>query len=817
MTTARIAPALTPNAITILKTRYLIGDETPQEMFTRVARAVALAEAPAERERWEATFYNLMASTRFLPNSPTLFNAGTGQGTLSACFVLPVEDTMESIMQAATASAMIQKYGGGLGYTFGKLRPRGSKIATTQGKACGPIAVLKMLSSLSDMITQGGKRHGANMGILPVEHPEVLDFIHMKDDDQTAQNFNISVAVTDAFMESVEKDQPWQLINPHNGKAARTVPARQIWTEIIQSAWKTGDPGLFFIDEANRTNPTPHVGRLESTNPCGEVPLLANEACNLGSIDLGKFVVDETGIRAYGHTDIGAVAADPRVRPTFDFKALEEVSAIAARFLDNVVTINTFPTQEVTNAVALTRKTGLGVMGWHDALVRLGIPYESEEALELAHRVMGTITDTAREVSLDLAQARGPYPAWQPQSPGERPIRNATRTCIAPTGTISAIAGASSGIEPIFALAFVKNVLDGKQLREVNADFDRIARERGFYSEELMDAVARTGSCQALPQVPEDVKRLFKVANEVSADYHVRMQAVFQEHTDLAVSKTINMAHSATVEDVEKAYWLAYHNRCKGITIYRDGSKSMQVLEVQKETARTTVGAQGLAPLQSPAATTLSPSPLMGEGRGEGAPVPPAKRPRPMAMQGVTERVRTGHGNTYITINFDEQGRPFEVFTTLGKAGSCDAANLEAISRLVSLALRSGIPAEEVIDQLQGITCHPVWDQGELVRSAPDAVALAIKRHVRYVQEGTRPLDVTQVKASETAYSAQLSLPMQKDIRTNGQTGNGEAHGPSAPHAATAIGFACPECGGPVAFQEGCVRCQACAWNQCGG
>jgi ribonucleoside-diphosphate reductase alpha chain len=804
MTTAKIAPDLTPNAITILKTRYLIGDETPQEMFTRVARAVALAEAPAERERWEATFYNLMASTRFLPNSPTLFNAGTGQGTLSACFVLPVEDTMESIMQAATASAMIQKYGGGLGYTFGKLRPRGSKIATTQGKACGPIAVLKMLSSLSDMITQGGKRHGANMGILPVEHPEVLDFIHMKDDDQTAQNFNISVAATDAFMESVEKDQPWQLINPHNGKAARTVPARQIWTEIIQSAWKTGDPGLFFIDEANRTNPTPHVGRLESTNPCGEVPLLANEACNLGSIDLGKFV-------AFGHSGIEPKGIGES-KPTFDFKALEEVSAIAARFLDNVVTINTFPTKEVTDAVALTRKTGLGVMGWHDALVRLGIPYESEEALELAHRVMGTITDTARGVSLELAGVRGPYPAWRPQSPGERPIRNATRTCIAPTGTISAIAGASSGIEPIFALAFVKNVLDGKQLREVNADFDRIARERGFYSEELMDAVARTGSCQALTQVPEDVKRLFKVANEVSAEYHVRMQAVFQEHTDLAVSKTINMAHSATVEDVEKAYWLAYHNHCKGITIYRDGSKSMQVLEVQKETgirAYEHTGIEGDEQTSKPAPMAASPNARMPE-----VPAPPAKRPRPMAMQGVTERVRTGHGNTYITINFDEGGRPFEVFTTLGKAGSCDAANLEAISRLVSLALRSGIPAEEVIDQLQGITCHPVWDQGELVRSAPDAVALAIKRHVKYVQEGTRPLDVTQVKPSETAYSAQLSLPLKGGNGANGQTGNGEA---AAAQGATAIGFACPECGGPVAFQEGCVRCQACAWNQCGG
>ena len=367
-----------------------------------------------------------------------------------------------------------------------------------------------MLSSLSDMITQGGKRHGANMGILHVSHPEIMDFIHMKDGNQTARNFNISVAVTDDFMKAVESDEQWQLVDPHTGDVTDTIPARRIWNEIIQSAWDTGDPGLYFIDEANRHNPTPHLGNLDSTNPCGEVPLLANEACNLGSIDLGKFVVTP---------EDGA--------PSFDFQALKEVTRVAARFLDDVVTINTFPTQEVTEAVDLTRKTGLGVMGWHDALVQMGIEYESEEALALGERVMRTINDVAREVSLELATARGPYPAWQPASPDEPPIRNATRTCIAPTGTISAIAGASSGIEPIFALAFVKNVLDGQHLREVNQHFMRIAHERGFYSEELMDEVARTGSCQHLEQVPEDVKRLFKTALEIDYDAHVRMQAIF--------------------------------------------------------------------------------------------------------------------------------------------------------------------------------------------------------------------------------------------------------------------------------------------------
>ena len=765
MTTNRIEPQLTENAHTILKTRYLLGDETPQDLFLRVANAVAEPEDPEIRERWADTFYEMMATTKFLPNSPTLFNAGTGQGTLSACFVLPVEDTMESIMEAARSSAMIQKYGGGLGYSFSKLRPRGSGIKTTQGKACGSIAVLKMLSSLSDMITQGGKRHGANMGILDVSHPEILDFIHMKDDDATAQNFNISVAISDAFMKAVQNNEDWDLVVPESsgdnkaGEVVRTLPARQIWQEIIQSAWKTGDPGLYFIDEANRSNPTPHLGRLESTNPCGEVPLLANEACNLGSIDLGKFVVEGSdGFR-------------------FDFESLRDISSIAARFLDDVVTVNSFPTVEVKKAVDTTRKTGLGVMGWHDALIQMGIPYESEQALELGSKVMATINDAARDVSLELAVERGPYPGWKAQSEDDLPIRNATRTCIAPTGTISAIAGASSGIEPIFALAFVKNVLDGKHLREVNEQFLRVAHERGFYSEQLMDEVAKTGSCQHIEAVPDDVKALFKVANEIEVKAHVNMQAVFQAHTDLAVSKTINMANSATADDVESAYWLAYNNHCKGITIYRDGSKSMQVLEVQRDKPESEAVIQAEATVAR------------------------VKRERPLQMHGITERMRTGHGNTFVTINLDQDGQPFEVFTTLGKAGSCDSAHLEAIARLVSLALRSGVPAEEIVDQLQAITCHPVWDQGVMVRSVPDALAQVLRKHA-----------TPGAQETEESYGAQLGFPVNN--------GNGHANGHGKVEAyqpVSAVGFSCPECGGPVAFQEGCVICQACAWNQCGG
>ena len=754
-------PQLTDNAITILQTRYLLKGETPEGLFWRVANAIAAPEGK-EKEAWAQRFYDLMADCVFMPNSPTLFNAGTGAGTLSACFVIPVEDTMESIMHAATVSAMIQKYGGGIGYSFGRLRSRGAGISTTQGKACGAVAVLKMLSSLSDMITQGGKRHGANMGILPISHPEVRDFIHMKDDYKTAQNFNVSVAVTDDFMTAVKRDQDWKLIDPHSNEVTETIPARQLWKEIVDSAWQTGDPGLYFIDEANRNNPTPHLGVLESTNPCGEVPLLPYEACNLGSIHLAKFVVPASDSQS-AH---------------FDFKALEEVVRVCARFLDNVVTVNTFPTDEVHQAVQATRKTGLGVMGWHDALILLGIPYQDEAALELAEQVMRLINDTAREVSVELAKARGPYPACV----GE-PVRNATRTCIAPTGTISAIVGASSGIEPVFALAFVKNVLDGKRLQEVNPYLEQVAKQRGFWSQEMMDEVARTGSVQHIPSVPADVKRLFATAMEIPYEAHVRMQAVFQAHTDLAVSKTINMRNDAAREDVENAYQLAYNTHCTGITIYRDGSKPTQVLEV-------------------PAAKTQEQ--LLGDATVR---VP---RERPKTIRGVTERMRTSHGNAYVTINFDEAGEPFEVFTTIGKAGSTDAAYLEAVSRLISLALRSGIPAVEVVEQLRGITSEPMWDSGRLIMSAPDAVGQALAVHALGGTEREQRL--------KAAYSAQPGLPLHQGEATQ-QPPNGSpvtnGNGVHIPELMLGL-QRCPDCNGPVLKQEGCLACPACGWNKCG-
>ena len=749
---------LTENALTVLKTRYLLEGEQPEDLFRRVAVAVASAEkTKADQTDWSEKFYAMMEECKFMPNSPTLFNAGTGQGTLSACFVIPVNDTMESIMQAATTSAMIQKYGGGIGYSFSKLRSRGRGISTTHGKACGSVSVLKMLSSLSDMITQGGKRHGANMGILHIEHPEIMDFIHMKDDNSTAQNFNVSVALTDKFMQALEGDQNWDLIDPHTQEVMHTLPARTIWEEIIDSAWKTGDPGLYFIDEANRSNPTPHLGNLDSTNPCGEVPLLAHEACNLGSINLGK-LVKSTG--------------------TFDFDQLTELTAICTRFLDNVVTINQFPREEVAKAVAATRKIGLGIMGWHDALIQMGVPYDSPQALELADTVMGTINKVSRQISMELAEERGPYPACKEDTP----IRNATRTCIAPTGSISAIATCSSGIEPLFALAFVKNVLDGKQLKEINPYFIEVAQARGFYSEDLMDQISETGSCQDIDEVPDDVKALFKTAMEIPCDVHVSMQAVFQKHTDLAVSKTINLPNEASRDDIESAYKQAYNNKCKGITVYRDGCKPTQVLETGKQKEK----------ISEENVTDASHS---------------APRERPRTIEGRTERVRTGHGNLYVTINYDETGDPFELFTTLGKSGGCDAANLEAISRLISLALRSGIEPVQISDQLKNITCHPAWDQGVLVHSAPDAVSKILERHM------TGESSTSQSDTKKT-YGAQMGL--WSAPKTNGQSKVGGSSSTKATSTILDYSPKCPECESPAIMQEGCISCTSCGWNKCG-
>jgi len=508
-------------------------------------------------------FYDILSNREFLPNSPTLMNAGTGIGQLSACFVLPIEDSLASIFDSVKHAALIHKSGGGTGFSFSRLRPNRDMVASTQGVASGPLSFMRIFDVSTDVIKQGGKRRGANMGVLKVDHPDIIDFIMSKDsENKVLSNFNISVGLTDEFMKALKEDEEYAIKNPRDGLEIKRLKARMVWDLITAQAWKTGDPGIIFIDEINRYNPTPELGEIESTNPCGEQPLLPYESCNLGSINLSKFV--EGGEVKWGR--------------------LKEVVRKAVHFLDNVIDANNFPLVEIKRNTRNTRKIGLGVMGWAEMLIKLGIPYDSEEAIELAEEVMGHINIASHEKSNELANERGLFPAWENSIWQDKGIkmRNATTTTIAPTGTISIIAGTSSSIEPLFAIAFIRNVMDGTELLEINPLFEEIAKQHGFYSEELMRDVAKTGSVQNL-NIPEDVKRLFVTAHDITPEWHIAMQAAFQKHTDNAVSKTINMKETATTEEIEKAYMLSHELKCKGITIYRDNSKIVQVIRPVKD------------------------------------------------------------------------------------------------------------------------------------------------------------------------------------------------------------------------------------------
>ncbi len=577
--------ALTENARTVLERRYLLRDgtgalsETPEGMFARVAVAIAAAE-PTEDARcqWAQRFYDEMAALRFMPNSPTLMNAGTGRGTLAACFVLPVEDTLESIMSTAEATAMVQKYGGGTGFAFSRLRGVGESIATTHGAACGPVSVLRHYDDVSRLVTQGGKRDGANMGILRVDHPDIRTFIHAKDDGTTAPRFNISVGMTDEFMRAAAVEDPgaraFTLRDPRDGTPRGSVDARELLHEIARAAWTTGDPGLIFLDTINRANPTPALGEIEATNPCGEVPLLPWEACTLGSIHLARFWNPDAG--EHGTGDL-------------DWAALRDTASIGTRFLDDVVEVNEFPVPQITEAVRGNRKIGLGVMGFADLLIAAGIPYASEEALVLAHRIATAIAEAADATSAALGEEKGPFPNWEHSiygpsesgdaaSSGHLKYRNATRTCIAPTGTIAIISGASSGIEPLFSLAHYRRMGDGTLLSEVSEVFQRVAQAGGFASDDLFEDLAHGDRLVDRADVPENVRAVFATAHEISPEWHVRMQAAFQEHVGLAVSKTVNLPREATEGDVLAVYTLAHRLGCKGATVYRDGSRTLQVL-----------------------------------------------------------------------------------------------------------------------------------------------------------------------------------------------------------------------------------------------
>ena len=565
-------PKLSINAMKVLERRYLLRNlkgeiiETPPQLFRRVAKAVAAVEkqyckSDDEIKKAEEVFYRLMFNLEFLPNSPTLMNAGTGIGQLSACFVLPVEDSIPSIFNAVKDMALIHKSGGGTGFSFSHLRQKGDMVKSTEGMASGPISFMRVFDVSTDVIKQGGKRRGANMGILDVDHPDIFDFIKAKSLEGFLANFNLSVAITDDFMEAVKNDGMFKMVNPRTKKAAREVKAREIWNLMVEMTWKTGDPGVIFIDEINRHNPTPYVGRIEATNPCGEQPLLPYESCNLGSINLAKVVKNSQ----------------------VDWEKLRKTVHPAVHFLDNVIDANKYPLKQIKKLTHANRKIGLGVMGFADMLVQLEIPYNSEEALALAEKIMKFISEEGRKKSIELAEERGLFPnfkgsIWERQ--GYKAMRNATVTTVAPTGTISVIAGCSSGIEPLFAIAFIRNVMEGTQLLEVNKYFEKAAIERSFYSEELMKKVSQYGSIKNFQEIPEDVKRVFVVAHDVAPEWHVRIQAAFQKYTDNAVSKTVNLPHNATVKDVEKVFWLTYELKCKGITVYRYGSKSEQVLYI---------------------------------------------------------------------------------------------------------------------------------------------------------------------------------------------------------------------------------------------
>ena len=759
------------NARTVLERRYLRrgmkGDplETPEEMACRVAYNIALAEGlyyGALSEvvlRWAEAFYVMMLRLDFLPNSPTLMNAGRELQQLSACFVLPVEDSMESIFEAVKNTALIHKSGGGTGFSFSRLRPHADVVRSTKGVSSGPISFMTVFDAATETIKQGGTRRGANMGILRVDHPDILDFITCKSHTGRLNNFNISVALTEEFMKAVENSEEYSLVNPHSREVTGRLPAREVFERIVDSSWKNGEPGMIFIDRINRDNPTPRIGAIESTNPCGEQPLLPYESCNLGSINLANMITTQDG-----HARI-------------DYDKLKATVVTAVRFLDDVIDMNNYPLTEIRHMTIGNRKIGLGVMGFADMLIALGIPYDSDEALAVAQELMSFVQEESGAASSNLARERGPFPNYDVSVFPERggaPRRNATTTTIAPTGTISIIAGVSSGIEPIFALSYTRNVMDNDHLVEVHPLFEAEMRRRGLYSVERMTELSKVGTLRHLESIPEDVARVYVTAHDISPEAHLRMQAAFQKYTENAVSKTVNFPSDATRDDIRKVFVLAYRLGCKGVTVYRDKSRDEQVLNIGGVNAKAGAPEPESVPGPEPFVTP---------------------RPRPDTLIGVTKEIKTSCGKLYVTINRDEKGI-FEVFNQMGKAGGCAASQSEAIGRLASLALRSGVQPGMIVKQLKGISCHlPSWggNGGGKILSCADAVSKAIEWYLENFEamfpgfpkpaaEAARP---ETKKASHPAWEEEI------------------ARG------------ACPDCGSQVERQEGCLKCRSCGFSEC--
>jgi len=743
-----------PAARGVLEARYLRLGETPEGLLRRVATAVSDGE-----EETAAQFHEMMLNLDFLPNSPTLMNAGRAFGQLAACFVIPVEDTLEDIFEAVKTMAIVQKSGGGTGFSFSRLRPKGDPVDSTNGVASGPVSFMRVFNAATEEIKQGGTRRGANMAVLRVDHPDILEFISCKQVEGQLANFNISVGITDAFMAAVQCDADFTL--KWKGKGYNMLRASWILNTLAERAWRNGEPGVVFLDTINANNPTPEQGCLEATNPCGEQPLLANECCTLGSINLANMVHVPTfteisdSLLAQSHCDAA---------PHIDMDRLVRTVKLAVIFLDNVLSVNAFPTPEMRDITYANRKIGLGVMGWADLLIALEIPYDSEQALLVAREVMQTIQRTALEASEVLGRRKGSYLSRCPPSAGgtgQASLRNATRTTIAPTGSLSMIAGVSSGIEPIFALAFTKRVLGGQEFWYMNKAFEQEVVPT--LSQGELNQVLSTGSCQEITRLPEKVRALFKTASEITPEWHIRMQAAFQEFTDNAVSKTINLPPSATVADVKAAIIQAHQLKCKGLTLYRRGSRREEVLLVPGERDG------------SPTGSTQQPDGLRLEGR-------------PASVGGTTTRVSTGCGKMYITVN-SQEGRTFEAFITMGASGGCRAFG-EAVGRLISLALRAGIPRGLIVDQLTSVVCPNYMGrkaQSKLRgKSCPDIIG-------RVLAEAGEASDHGKVHYSKAHYDKLLG------------------HLPSE-HPREPI---CPLCGCLLLATEGCFTCLSCGWSKC--
>ncbi len=813
---------LSENALTVLERRYLIKDdqgepiEGPKDLFWRVAQTIAAPDAdygasPGAVETLAETFYDLMANRVWMPNSPTLMNAGRPLGQLSACFVLPVEDALSDgkngIYDTLRNMALVHQSGGGTGFSFSKLRQKNSVVRSTMGVASGPVSFMSLYDASTDVVKQGGTRRGANMGILRVDHPDILDFIQCKDDTTQITNFNISVGVTDKFMDAVKADSEYDLVDPHNGEVVGSLKAREVFDKVIHGAWKTGEPGVFFIDEANKFNPVPHLGDYDATNPCGEQPLLSYDVCNLGSINVSRFVSDGT----------------------VDWDGLRKTVHLCTHFLDNVIDANRYPLPEIDNLAKRIRRVGLGLMGWADFLVEMGVPYNSEEAFEWGRKMMSFLDEESKVESERLAIERGVFPEWKQSQWGpdatcardangkrvrpERRLRNCNLTTVAPTGTISIIAGCSSGVEPLFAVAFMRNQA-GTLMPDVNEHFVAIAKREGWHTEELMVRIAESGHIHH-DEVPQKWQDVFVTAHDVKPEQHIRMQAAFQEFVDSAISKTCNFPKSATEDDVREIYELAFELNCKGVTVYRDGSREGQVLSTgsttksgKEENGDSIEQADLKATIAELEAELQRTRKSLHEVESEHLQRKMA-RSRPELLHGTTRRVETPLGTMYVTITEDDKGQPFEIFMSLGKAGGALMADVEAIGRLISLALRSGIPFEAIYRQLRGISSDRVTGLGpSKVMSVPDAIGIAIELWMQEKQG---------VQQDLLSADAAPQGPVGQNVPTFNTTAGdfGQLYDHQSSRKEQFID-ACPDCGSGMEYAEGCAKCHVCGFSECG-